>query len=159
MAPAGIGDRVEGFHAVAEAIKAGRVYELFIEQGRAKRPDVRSLVDVAVGSGVKIETVPSVKAMARTEVPQGLVANASPIEPLAVEDLANRSSALLVLDHFEDQHNVGAAARSGLAAGMTGLIVPERRGAPLGAVAFKAAAGALEHLPICVVSSVADAID
>ncbi len=88
MAPAGIGDRVEGFHAVAEAIKAGRVYELFIEQGRAKRPDVRSLVDVAVGSGVKIETVPSVKAMARTEVPQGLVANASPIEPLAVEDLA-----------------------------------------------------------------------
>ncbi len=159
MAPAGIGDRVEGFHAVAAAIDAGRVYELFVEKGRAKRKDFGALLDMAVGRGIKIEMVRSVKAMARTQAPQGLVANASPIEPLAVEDLVGRSASLLILDHLEDPHNVGAAARSALAAGMSGLIVPERRGAPLGAVAFKAAAGALEHIPISVVSSLADAID
>ena len=159
MAPAGIGDRVEGLHAVAAAVAAGRVLELFVEEDRAKRADVKPLVERAHRAGVRIVPVASVRAMARTEAPQGLVANASPIEPLALEDLVVRGAAILVLDHVEDPRNVGAAARSALAAGMTGLVVPERRRAPLGAVAFKAAAGALEHLPIAVVSSVADAID
>jgi len=159
MAPAGIGDRVEGLHAVAAALAAGRVLELFVEEGRAKRAEVKALVQEAARAGAKVVSVPSVRAMARTDAPQGLVANASPIEPLALEDLVVRDAAILVLDHVEDPRNVGAAARSSLAAGMTGLVVPERRRAPLGAVAFKAAAGALEHLPIALVSSVADAID
>ena len=39
---------------------------------------------------------------------------------------------------------------------MTGMVVPRRRAAPLSALAFKAAAGAFEHLPVASVSSIAD---
>jgi 23S rRNA (guanosine2251-2'-O)-methyltransferase len=67
--------------------------------------------------------------------------------------------ALLVLDHLEDPRNVGAVARSMLAAGVRSLVVARRRTAPLGATAFKAAAGALEHLTVAEVSSVAAAVD
>jgi 23S rRNA (guanosine2251-2'-O)-methyltransferase len=73
--------------------------------------------------------------------------------------VAGRSpAALVVLDHLEDPRNVGAIARSALAAGMSGLVLARRRAAPLGATAFKAAAGALERLPVALVSSVAQAV-
>ncbi len=38
------------------------------------------------------------------------------------------------------------------------MVVPARRAAPLGATAFKAAAGALEELPVGIVSSTAEAV-
>ncbi|MDH3463984.1 MAG: RNA methyltransferase, partial [Acidimicrobiia bacterium] len=68
------------------------------------------------------------------------------------------SAALVVLDHLEDPQNVGAIARSAAAAGATGLVISGRRSAPLGASTFKAAAGALERLPVAVVGSIADAL-
>ena len=55
--------------------------------------------------------------------------------------------------------DLGAIARSAVAAGITSLVVPTRRGAPLGGAAFKAAAGAMEHCAIATVSSTADAVN
>ena len=52
---------------------------------------------------------------------------------------------------------MGAIARSAQAAGMTGMVVPRRRSAPLSALTFKAAAGALEQIPVSSVSSLAAA--
>ena len=81
---------------------------------------------------------------------------------VALQDLfsppGGGNAALVVLDHLEDPRNVGAIARSALAAGMTGMVVPERRSAPVSAVSFKAAAGALEHLPVASVSSIPDCV-
>ncbi len=53
---------------------------------------------------------------------------------------------------------MGAVARSALAAGSTGLVVSGRKAAPMGATVFKAAAGALEVLPVALVNSIADAV-
>jgi 23S rRNA (guanosine2251-2'-O)-methyltransferase len=39
------------------------------------------------------------------------------------------------------------------------LVIPEHRAAPLEATAFKAAAGALEHLPVVIASSIAGVVD
>jgi len=64
----------------------------------------------------------------------------------------------MVLDHIVDPHNLGAIARTTRAAGLSGLVIANRRAAPLSAVAFKSAAGALETLPVAIVSSVADAL-
>jgi 23S rRNA (guanosine2251-2'-O)-methyltransferase len=71
---------------------------------------------------------------------------------------ATEPPALVVLDHLEDPRNVGAVARSAVAAGVGALVVSEHRAAPLEATAFKAAAGALEHLRVTMVSSVANAL-
>jgi 23S rRNA (guanosine2251-2'-O)-methyltransferase len=66
--------------------------------------------------------------------------------------------ALFVVDHVEDPRNIGAAARSAVAAGMTAVVLSKDRSAPLGATAFKASVGALERLPIVEVNSVGDAL-
>jgi 23S rRNA (guanosine2251-2'-O)-methyltransferase len=154
MAPAGYGGSVEGVHAVAAAIAAGRVEKLFVERGRRDRLEgIISAVDDSM-----INLVDEVGSMAETDAPQGVVARCRPIRPVALDTLAGESAAVLVLDHVEDPHNVGAAARSARAAGMTGLVVSSRRAAPLSAAAFKAAAGALEHLPVAVVGSIPEAL-
>ena len=157
MAPAGIGGRVEGVHAVRAALAAGRVTVLYVERTRR---DAERLVGEARRVGAAVKLVDTVASLAETESPQGLVAKARPIplaslDRLVAEHPPNGKPALLVLDHLEDPRNVGAIARSALAAGMTGMVVPRRRAAPLSALAFKAAAGALEHLPVASVSSVA----
>jgi 23S rRNA (guanosine2251-2'-O)-methyltransferase len=154
MAPAGYGDSVEGVHAVAAALAAGRVLRLFVERGReARLQPMLSGLDRSM-----VSLVDDVRSLADTDAPQGVVARCRPIMPASLDGLAGPQAALLVLDHVEDPHNVGAAARSARAAGVTGLVVSARRAAPLSAAAFKAAAGALEHLPVAIVNSIPEAL-
>jgi 23S rRNA (guanosine2251-2'-O)-methyltransferase len=154
MAAAGYGSRVEGIHAVAAALAAGRVRRLFVERGRRDR--LRDLLEGMDSNAVKL--VDDVRSLADTDAPQGVVADCRPIDPVTLEQLSEGIPAVLVLDHVEDPHNVGAAARSARAAGVTGMVVSARRAAPLSAAAFKAAAGALEHLPIAIVNSLPEAM-
>jgi len=98
--------------------------------------------------------------MADTTSPQGLVARCSPIPPSSLDDAASAAApaAVLVLDHIEDPRNVGAIARSAVAAGVNAMVFSGRRSAPLEGTAFKAAAGALEHMAIVQVSSIPAAL-
>ena len=128
MAPAGIGADLEGIHAVEAALAAGRVIALQVEAGRTSSPEIASIVEQAKKTGVRVEVVDDVRPFAVTSVPQGLVAQARPIINHSLEALNDPSPCLLVvLDHLEDPHNVGAIARSAVAAGATGLVVPTRR--------------------------------
>jgi len=160
MAHAGIGSDLEGVHAVRAAFEHGRVRAIAVERSRLRHDDFQELIDRARSSGVTVEVVDDVRDRAVTTAPQGIVASADPIQSLSIEDAVAMSDipALLVVDHVEDPRNIGAAARSAVAAGMTALVVSKDRSAPLGATAFKAAVGALERIPIVEVNSVADAI-
>ena len=155
MALGGYGDRVEGVHAVAAAIAAGRLEKLYVERGRRGR--LGELL-ASVDDG-RLVLVDDVRSLAETDAPQGVVAQCRPLRPASLDALASDQAAVLVLDHIEDTHNVGAAARSALAAGMTGMVVSSRRAAPLSAATFKAAAGALERLPVGVVNSIPEALN
>lgn len=155
MALAGIGDSVEGIHAVRAALKAGRVEKLYVERRRQAELD-----EMMGTSSVPYEIVNDVRERARTDAPQGFVAKCRPISTISLNDAIDLThpTALMVLDHVEDPHNLGAVARSARAAGVPALITASRRSAPFGAAAFKAAAGALEHVKVCIVTSIADAV-
>src|SRR3990172_6980340 len=98
---------------------------------------------------------PPAPSEAAPPAPQGVVASARPLPTLTLEALLARVTppAVMVVDHLEDAHNLGAIARSVEAAGLAGLVVPGRRGVPLGPAAFKAAAGALERIGVTLASS------
>ncbi|HEX9854463.1 MAG TPA: RNA methyltransferase [Acidimicrobiia bacterium] len=160
MAPAGIGADLAGVHAIAAALAAGRVELLTVERRRATRDDVAALIVHAEEAGVIVHVVEDVGPLAGTDRPQGVVATATPIVLVSLEEClaSNDPAAVVVLDHVEDPRNTGAVVRSMVAAGMRGLVVPGRRSAPLGATAFKAAAGAFESASVAVVGSIPEAL-
>ena len=88
---------------------------------------------------------------------QGFVAEVDPYPYADPDSLLTPPDALVVvLDQVQDPHNLGAVCRSAEAAGASGVVIPERRAASVTAVACRASAGAVEHLPVARVRNVAD---
>jgi 23S rRNA (guanosine2251-2'-O)-methyltransferase len=74
--------------------------------------------------------------------------------PYAEPDALLQADVLVVLDEVTDPHNLGAVARSALAAGAGGLVVPRHRSAHVTPAAVKASAGTLEYLSVAQVTNV-----
>jgi len=88
---------------------------------------------------------------------QGIVAEVDPYPYAEPATLLERPDALiLALDQVQDPRNLGAVCRSAEAAGAAGVVIPRRRAAAITAVACKASAGAVEHLPVARVGNLAD---
>ena len=66
---------------------------------------------------------------------------------------------IVALDQVQDAGNAGTLARTLYALGGAGLVIPRHNGVYLGAGARRAAAGALEHLPVARVTNMARALD
>jgi 23S rRNA (guanosine2251-2'-O)-methyltransferase len=160
MGRAGFGDRVEGLHAVRAAVEAGRVEVLHVEARRGDRAEIVALAERVETGGGAVRQVSDVRSLADTTAPQGVVAECRPIPASTLEQVtgATEPAAVMVLDRVVDPHNVGAIVRSSVAAGIRGFVLSDRRAAPLGGAAFKAAAGSLEHARVAIVGSIAEAV-
>ena len=87
---------------------------------------------------------------------QGVVASVEPFRYADAYELAAVERPLLaVLDRVTDPHNLGAVCRSAEGAGATGVVVPAHGSAVVTPAVARASAGAVEHLPIAVVTNLA----
>lgn len=160
------GSQVEGRQAVRELLRAGRRrvrQVLMVAPGRTDALD--EIADLAEAAGVAVRVVgrDQIDAMALTDAPQGVIATAAPVPERDLSDLLRRRSDgpvpfLVVLDGVTDPHNVGAVMRSALCAGASGLVVGRHRSGHLGPAAVKAAAGAVEYLPVATVAGIPAAL-
>jgi 23S rRNA (guanosine2251-2'-O)-methyltransferase len=147
-----------GLHPVEEALKAGKRRFDHVLVARDRLDDrIERLINLCRKAGVRVrpESREQLTAMAKTEAHQGVVAMVRPQEILTLEDLfeplastPGAARLLLALDGVEDPQNLGALLRVADGAGVDGVILTERRSAPLSPVAVKASAGATEHLRI-----------
>jgi len=158
-----------GVHSVEEALKAGRRKFDHVLVAR-ERDDLRleRLVAALRQAGIRVrqESRDQLSVMAKTPAHQGIVAMVRPQEFLTIEDLYAPTSAgpaahrlLLALDGVEDPQNLGALLRVADGAGVDGVVLTERRSAPLSPVAVKASAGAAEHLRIARVVNLVRALE
>lgn len=156
-----------GVHPVAEALKAGRRRFDHVLVAAERHDDrVSRLVAECKHAGVRVRQEPRehLTQLAGTASHQGVVALVRPKELLAIEDLfespnGSQPRLLLALDGVEDPQNLGALLRVADGAGVDGVIVTERRSAPLSPVAVKASAGAVEHLRIAQVVNLVRALE
>lgn len=66
---------------------------------------------------------------------------------------------IVILDHLEDPHNLGAIIRTCEAAGITGIIIPKDRSVDVNSTVMKTSAGALENVKIAKVTNLVNVID
>ena len=156
-----------GLHPVEEALKAGRRRFDHVMVAR-EREDTKleRLVALCRETGVRVrqETREQLTQLAQTPAHQGVVALVHGQEFLTIEDLfaptiAGAARLLLALDGVEDPQNLGALLRVADGAGVDGVVLTERRSAPLSPVAVKASAGAAEHLRIARVVNLVRALE
>ncbi|HEY6441782.1 MAG TPA: 23S rRNA (guanosine(2251)-2'-O)-methyltransferase RlmB [Candidatus Acidoferrales bacterium] len=153
-----------GFHAVEEALTAGRPLDrILIARGR-HGDRVETIVRLAKSHGVPVrfEDRQQMDRLAGTREHQGVAALAAAKPAVGLEDLLRAKTAqglLVLLDGIEDPHNLGAIVRTSLAAGAQGVVIPERRAAGLSDTVERASAGALAHLPIARVKNLVRAME
>ena len=76
-----------------------------------------------------------------------------PSEMISADD-----SLIVILDHIEDPHNLGAIIRTCEAAGVNGIIIPKDRSVLVNSTVMKVSAGALENVKIACVTNLNNTI-
>src|SRR5581483_8002213 len=89
----------------------------------------------------------------------GVIAFGAVHDYAELNDVMEGATLLVVLDSVEDPHNLGAIIRTAHAAGANAVILPERRSAPLTETVGRAAAGALEYLPVARITNVSQTLE
>jgi 23S rRNA (guanosine2251-2'-O)-methyltransferase len=157
---------IYGINAVSEALKArGRAFQWV---GMAKeRHDLRltRLIEDCrrIGVPVRFLARTELDGMAGNAAHQGVVAVTSAKQYSDLDDVVGAKrgeySFIVVLDGVEDPHNLGAIMRTADAAGVDGVVIPERRAAAVTGTVTKVSAGASEHLPIARVTNIARVVE
>lgn len=118
-------------------------------------------------NGVRVEEVSRrrLDETAFTAGPQGVIAFAQPLPVHELGELCRARSVgggaplLVAVDGVTDPGNLGAIIRTAECAGVSGLVLPRHRSANVTATVAKAAAGAIEHVPIALVGGLPAAIE
>ncbi len=151
-----------GLHPVEEAVRSGsRRLDCVIFARERSDPKTERLAQMCRAAGVRISLEPreNLTRLSKTDTHQGVLALVRERSYLGVEDLlAQRPGPsgyrfFLALDGVEDPHNLGALIRTADGAGVDGIVLPERRSAPVSATVAKSSAGASEHVRIARVTN------
>ena len=158
---------IGGRRPVAEALAAGRAaHRLLVSRSARPNPELKAILGAAREASVPVEDVAGdrLAQLAGFDGHQGVLLEVEPrrwadvAEILAHAAAAGRDPLVLVLEHLQDPVNFGALLRSAEAAGVDGVVFPERGAAPLTPAAVKASAGASEHLLLARVESLGETL-
>jgi 23S rRNA (guanosine2251-2'-O)-methyltransferase len=148
-------EQVYGRRAVREVLRAGRreALELWATERALKSEAwLRELRSPRVQT--KLER--DISEAAGTRDHQGVLAWCEPYRYADAYELAAQERPLLAcLDQVSDPRNLGAVCRSAEGAGATAVVLPSHGSARVTAAVCKASAGAVEHLPVAVVTNLA----
>jgi 23S rRNA (guanosine2251-2'-O)-methyltransferase len=150
-----------GIHAVVEALRTAKpLSRIAIAKGIGGRR-IQEIIDLARERSVPVRFEPreALDRLAGTGAHQGVVAIGANERVVELEDIVEGAKLLVVLDGVEDPHNLGAIVRTAHAAGAAAVVIPGRRAAGLTETVSKAAAGALEHLPVARVVNISQTLE
>ncbi|HYE65603.1 MAG TPA: 23S rRNA (guanosine(2251)-2'-O)-methyltransferase RlmB [Pyrinomonadaceae bacterium] len=161
-----------GVAPVLEALRAGQrpIEHITIAEG-AHHQRLRELLELSRKANVPVHRAPRVELARMVGAGanhQGVVATIAAARYADADDLLDALAArvgtddpplVVVLDGVEDPRNLGAILRTVECAGAHGVFIPERRAVGLTQTVAKAAAGALEHVPVARAANLARLIE
>ncbi|HEY8463394.1 MAG TPA: 23S rRNA (guanosine(2251)-2'-O)-methyltransferase RlmB [Bacillota bacterium] len=160
-------EQIEGRNPVLEALRSGHeINKLFVSKG--ERPGtLQNIIDLAQRKNIPVSFVENLvlDKMATTRNHQGVIAHAASYQYATVEAILQRAARknepplVLMLDGVEDPQNLGSIIRTAEAAGVHGIILPQRRSVGLSTAVSRASAGAIEYVPVARVTNLTRTIE
>ena len=147
---------VFGKNVANELLDTGKkINEVYL----SKNFDDKSIINKLNKSNIKIKMMDK-KEMDRKYKGnhQGIVLDIEDYKYKKLDDAYNKKF-IVMLDHLEDPHNLGAIIRTSVAAGVDAIIIPKRRGVEINSTVMKVSAGALNKIDIIEENSLAQAIE
>ena len=159
-----------GVNPVLEALRGNRQIEAIVVAEGAHQDRLRELIDLARAKNIPVSRAPraALDRAARSAHHQGVVARVSAaryadadelLESVAARVGSTAEALVVVLDGVEDPRNLGAILRTAECAGVHGVFMGERRAVGLTETVAKAAAGAVEYVPVARVTNLARLIE
>ena len=155
---------IAGINAVASALEhdVEHVREVLIEAG-GKNARLTEIEETARRRDISVRRIPlqSLEGIVGSLRHQGVIARYEAARPTDEKDLpglveaAAGKALVLVLDGVQDPHNLGACLRSAAAAGVTAVVIPKDKAAPINATVRKTSAGAADRIPVVSVTNLA----
>ena len=160
------GEQVEGRQAVRELLIAGkrRVREIWVASDLDDNEIVADIVEIAKAERVTVQYVARkrLEAAARTEAPQGVIAHADGVPEAdfatLIKRVPGRVPFLVAVDGVTDPGNLGALLRCCDGAGVDAVVLPRHRAVHVTPTVAKAAAGAVEYVPMAMVGGLPQAL-
>jgi len=156
-----------GINAIEEAIQSGNrtIEVLYCNEHAGNR--IAVLEGLAKQQGILTKRLPkaAMDRMAGYERHQGAILKVAPAVYYTLKELfvpadsgEGKLEIILALDGVTDPQNLGSILRTAAAAGVSGVIIPERRAAGITPTVARIASGGLEYLKVCRVKNLVNAL-
>lgn len=167
--PSTMRESLYGRQPVRETLRAGHrtVFRVLVAKGIKPKHTVREILDLANKRRIPVQRIERnvLDKIGGAVNHQGLAAEVSTFPYVDLQDILSvhpepeRSPFILLLDHIQDPQNLGSLLRSAEAAGVQGVVIPERRAAGISPAVVRASAGAAEHIPVAQVTNLVAAME
>lgn len=149
---------VYGRNVAREVLKNNKkIYKIIIREDF----DDKNIISLIEKGNYKIESL-SKKEFSRFDKysHQGIIIDIEDFKYSDLDDFISEENAkVVILDHLEDTHNLGAIIRTCEAAGISGIIIPKDRSVSVNSTVMKTSAGALENVKISMVTNLSQTVD
>lgn len=161
------GELIFGVNPVKESLQGTRgAFNLYV-QISATDHRVEKIIRLAEERGVAVHRRDKLDLtkMCASSHHQGVALEVEPFRYADFDDLlssisrSTSSGFILVLDAIQDPHNLGALIRSAACAGVDGVVIPKDRACGITSAAEKTSAGAVETVPVAMVTNIAQTLD
>ncbi len=157
---------IEGRNPIIEALRSDRPIDKLMISNTSKEGSIKKIIGMAKEKNVVIQYVDKHKLdeISTSHSHQGVIAVVSDYKYYELEDLLaiarerGEDPFFIILDEITDPHNLGTIIRTADAVGAHGVIIPKRRSVHITSVVAKASAGAVEYVPVCIVTNIANTI-
>lgn len=154
-----IDNKIYGKNSVLEALKSGiPINKIYIAKGIHFDNKFKEIIKLAKEKNIPLQYVEREWIEKETsESSQGILATVSLVPYRDWEEIVkelNSKSIIVVLDHIQDPHNLGAIARTAEFGGASAIVIPKARSVGITPSAFKASSGALSYIPVVRVPNI-----
>jgi len=157
-----------GRNTVLQSLRSGKkVMQIMLNRKLKQDRKIMEIVDSARELSVPVMYVDAreIDRKASGEAHQGVLAFVPAYKYVEVNDIIrfaedkNEMPFILMLDEIEDPHNLGSIIRTAVAAGVHGIIIPQRKQVDVNSTVMKVSTGAADNIMIAKVGNLVQTAD